>query len=237
MFKKGFTLAETLVTLVIIGVIAGITIPTLLNNSGKEQTLSGLKKVYSTLSNATRLAYIDYGPVEYWQVDEGPEGSKYFLDTYIAPYVNVLKNCGLEYKGNCEFKYKYINDPNEHKFGSDYARLILNDGAIVAMTTHLSTSSKGEPTYKVNVKVDINGSKKPNRYGRDIFLFQYVVFAGTGSTGQKFNGKLIPYSLSKDRKDIMDPNDKYSCNRKSIGESCAALIMFDNWQISDDYPW
>ena len=47
---RGFTLAEVLITLVIIGVIASMTIPTLMNKTNKQEYVSRLKKAYSTLS-------------------------------------------------------------------------------------------------------------------------------------------------------------------------------------------
>ena len=51
--KKGFTLAEVLITLGIIGMIAEMTIPTLMNNVGNQVFKVGLKKSYSVLSQAT----------------------------------------------------------------------------------------------------------------------------------------------------------------------------------------
>ncbi len=61
MQKKGFTLAEILITLAIIGVVAVLTIPTVVRNYQKTQTVTQLKKVYSALSNTTNFAIADYG--------------------------------------------------------------------------------------------------------------------------------------------------------------------------------
>ena len=58
---KGFTLAEVLITLVIIGVIASMTIPTLMNNTNKQEYVSRLKKTYSTLAQATNRIIADAG--------------------------------------------------------------------------------------------------------------------------------------------------------------------------------
>ncbi|MBQ2645652.1 type II secretion system protein [bacterium] len=55
--KKGFTLAEVLITLVIIGVIAAMTIPTLMNSTNAQEYRTGLKKAISTLNQALSLNY------------------------------------------------------------------------------------------------------------------------------------------------------------------------------------
>ena len=58
---KAFTLAEVLITLVIIGVIAAMTIPTLMNNTNNQELVSRLKKTYSELSQATNRIIADEG--------------------------------------------------------------------------------------------------------------------------------------------------------------------------------
>lgn len=57
MKKLGFTLAEVLITLVIIGVIAAMTVPTLMNNTNAQEFRSGLKKAISGVNQALTLHY------------------------------------------------------------------------------------------------------------------------------------------------------------------------------------
>lgn len=57
MKKQGFTLAEVLITLVIIGVIAAMTLPSLLGGTNKQEIKTGLQKAMSTLSQAVTLHY------------------------------------------------------------------------------------------------------------------------------------------------------------------------------------
>ena len=61
--KKAFTLAETLITLVIIGIIAAITVPTLTASWQKTRTVAALKKSHSTLSQTTYRAIGGNGPI------------------------------------------------------------------------------------------------------------------------------------------------------------------------------
>ena len=60
-FKSAFTLAEVLITLVIIGVIAALTVPTLIQNTQKQEYVTALKKAYSTLSQATQQIIAENG--------------------------------------------------------------------------------------------------------------------------------------------------------------------------------
>src|SRR5574344_2111076 len=64
--KKGFTLAEVLIVLGIIGVVAALTIPTLINSYQEKATVTRLKKVYSTLSQAYQMAIIENGEFPDW---------------------------------------------------------------------------------------------------------------------------------------------------------------------------
>ena len=59
--KAAFTLAEVLITLGIIGIVAAMTIPTLISNYQEKQTVSKLQKVYATLKNALEMAKVDNG--------------------------------------------------------------------------------------------------------------------------------------------------------------------------------
>ena len=64
--KKGFTLAEVLITLAIIGIVAAMTIPTLVNNYRKKDTTAKLKKFYSTMIQAIQLSELENGTSANW---------------------------------------------------------------------------------------------------------------------------------------------------------------------------
>src|SRR5574344_2725153 len=122
--KNAFTLAEVLITLGIIGVVAALTIPTLMQKTQDREAVSKLKKVYSTISNAYNLAVNDEGaPADNWVNTVTQMG-----DTFMK-YLSVTKDCR---SGNCEthsmttlsgttFDVGYI--PEQY--------IILSDGTIV----------------------------------------------------------------------------------------------------------
>ena len=64
--NKAFTLAEVLITLGIIGVVAAMTIPTLVQSYKKKVVESRLVKFYSTMQQAIKLSEIENGPISTW---------------------------------------------------------------------------------------------------------------------------------------------------------------------------
>jgi len=104
--NAAFTLAEVLITLAIIGVVAVMTIPTLITSYKEKQTVTQLWKVYSTLSNAFKMAETEYGTIDTWglkhtyngAVDEaGNRVNDYSAASVVAnrimPYLKVAKVC------------------------------------------------------------------------------------------------------------------------------------------------
>lgn len=64
--KKGFTLAEVLITLGIIGIVAAMTLPALVHNYKKQEIEAKIKKFYTNMAQAVKLSEIDNGPAFYW---------------------------------------------------------------------------------------------------------------------------------------------------------------------------
>ena len=81
MKEKTFTLAEVLITLVIIGIIAAITVPVIMENHRKIETAARVKKFYSNISNMINLI----------KVDNGVEYLRYYGDTDYLTSENILK--------------------------------------------------------------------------------------------------------------------------------------------------
>ena len=90
MYKKAFTLAEVLITLSIIGVIAAITVPTLMTNIEHQKTAVFLKKAHTVLNQATKMSTVDNGDYSIWDKDIEHEE---FIKQYYAPYMKVVKFC------------------------------------------------------------------------------------------------------------------------------------------------
>lgn len=200
--KYGFTLAEVLITLVIIGVVAAMTIPTVINNTKKQEYVSKLKKVYSTLTQATNLIIAEEGPVPVWSDEKG------VVHGYYKKKLVNAKECG--YNTGCfeQGPYKYLNNGysgNWDAVGS-YYKLILADGVQInlgAFNPACDTVSVDEENICMGIDVDLNGGKGPNAVGRDVFEFLL-----------KKDG-LYPRGIGKEN----------TCNNYNSGYNCAAKVL------------
>ncbi len=156
--RPAFTLAEVLITLGIIGVVAALTIPSLVNNYKKQEYSAKIKKFYSTMSQAIERSEVDNGPALYWSkdaqlyTDDGKvdwDGNAnlnaVFMKKYILPYLKYL-NEGTE-AGMQNYNYYTIN---------------LSDGSTFSV-------HNGDC---LDIMYDINGLRKPpNSDGQDTFRF------------------------------------------------------------------
>ena len=102
--RVAFTLAEVLITLGIIGIVAAMTIPTLISKYTEKQTVTHLIKVYTTLSNAFQMVNAEYGPISTWglknttSVDENDEvvydhSAQKIVAERIKPYLKISRQC------------------------------------------------------------------------------------------------------------------------------------------------
>lgn len=85
---RGFTLAEVLITLGVIGVVAAMTIPGMITNYQKKQTAIEVKKAYTELNQILKMAIADHGDPsgwDYYSENELPQ----WVQTYFEPYVKV----------------------------------------------------------------------------------------------------------------------------------------------------
>lgn len=122
--KKAFTLAEVLITLGIVGVVAAITIPTLIAGYQKKETVTALKKMYSSLTQATKM-YQAENNITYEEFDTSLSADE-FMQTYILPYVKIIKTCNNKQECYGENKLFAIDRKHQIRVGSKI--YVLSDG-------------------------------------------------------------------------------------------------------------
>lgn len=228
-YMKAFTLSEVLLTIGVIGIVAAMTLPGVIMAYKKQQTAVSLKKVYSTLLQVVRSSEADNEEMRYWNFKD----SDFLFDTYLKPYMNIL----TDYKEN-DFPVEYIpfcykSNSNCSYYGNlnNARKVILTDGTFLAISDYFI----GNNLSGVSVFVDINGFKKPNRYGRDIFMLSLQPEFGVLPYGM---GYIV--AVEEPRNPSREMLLGYSGDRRKCGIDglfCAAVIYMDNWEIKDDYPW
>lgn len=174
--KKGFTLAEVLITLGIIGVVAAMTIPTLVNNAKHRQLESSFKKAYSALSQAiSDLAAKEGGSAwaNYNYTDNvGRSGYVYtssFKDALMSSFV-VAKDCGANGCVPNATYYRNLTNTNDYMNTGNFVQgqFYLADGMLIMPMLNITLNT-------ILIHVDTNGYQKgPNRAGYDLFVFQLM---------------------------------------------------------------
>lgn len=229
MSKKGFTLAEVLITLGVIGVVAAMTLPIVIANYQKQVTVNRLKKVTSILQQAIIMSKVDNGNTWEWDFgDRTPESNEKFFKKYLFPYIKIIKNCEPEKNSECFSKYVYMFDEKtvQNEINEKWSTFILADGTAIA-----SKLNSKELTFRV----DINGKKNPNRTARDIFC--YSMFIPVSPNDDILYQNIYPCFIKYNRENIIKSNGSCASDKTSHGFGCSALIQQDGWKIAPDYPW
>ena len=231
--KIAFTLAEVLITLGIIGVVAAMTMPSLITNYRIKETVSKLKKVNTTFNNAFLQAKEENGEISDWglsnstidtDTDDGSiANSNYGRDKFLEILSRHLKTISMcKYSDNSCEVYRPTNLQGDIDNSDSYSnRLVLADGTIIghlylnntACNTNWGSGALSQSCG--SFKVDLNGSKKPNMYGKDIFQFDITV-----------NG-IVPSGIATD---ISGNNFEESCIKPSSrmnGVGCTGWIIYN----------
>ena len=204
-----FTLAEVLITLGIIGVVAAMTMPSLMQNYKRQQATARIKKFVSVINQALISAENDLGPREDWVIGEmGNSDSAYnFLNTYIKPYI---KSADIE---------------KRTLFGHNMATLRFVDGS--------QMSVKIGACY--DIWYDINGEKGPNEKGKDIFVFILCKNGGCNFNSNQVRGFYCAPTGEQfpTHGQLIDNCKNYRTNG---GQYCTILLEQNGYEFPKDYP-
>ena len=218
--KAAFTLAEVLITLAIIGVVAAMTIPTLINSYEKNVTVTKLRKFHSMMNQAIRLSEVDNGHTSSWAINKDyrafdAQQAEEFYNNYLANYIRS----------------------NEIKRTSDGVLVTMLTGDAFGIYTPSDLAFSPHIVYCVDKSscenyVEQNGDKLfYNGYpldGKHTFLF--IIKRAKGIMDTYFYGDV------KTREILKQDGVSRGCE-ELYKYFCAALIENDGWEISDDYPW
>lgn len=187
--KKAFTLAEVLITLTIIGVVAALTIPAVVFSTDEKQAIVGLKKAILTLDQAVDMARTEpvFQPNPKCYVGENGEASNVSqcadLFKYMKDIMQVEKYCEEDpVAGKCAPSFAATD-------GSCDGWNKLSQAFVTADGMSFFVYNANDPTI---IGVDINGLKSPNKWGHDIFSLQLT---GTATTMQSYRPGGCEYAV------------------------------------------
>src|SRR5574344_335975 len=248
--RSAFTLAEVLIVLGIIGIVASMTIPTLMNKVAKQEYVAGLKKFYSTQMNGWAQLLADEGvqqlvDTSLWQ---NMTGDCWILDANDAsckPFFDGLKKY---------FRFSVVTAPSYQTYALKgtkdsnyigYPVLAFADGSVMAYGVFYKTADKANAARSAQIAargghlyswqgwfyIDVNGFKKPNTIGRDIFRFS---ISGDGKLypegGKDF--ALYPGSWTWQKSSTYCGTAGSTDVSGAYGNGCAARIMDEGWQMN-----
>lgn len=220
---SAFTLAEVLIVLGLIGVIASITIPALITNYQKNQTVEKLRKAYTILSQSVKLSELDNGPNRSWDWGIGANNIRSSFNLYWGNYLKIAKYCSsyadCGYASNTIYSITGIDSGSYYYEAASRTPVILADGILLDVVSR--TAGGTNPANLIFV--DINGGALPNKYGKDVFRFVLDPIKGFMPDGYTET----PTAINTDPGSGCEVSGKY----------CAAKVMLDGWKIADDYPW
>ncbi len=230
--RAAFTLAEVLITLGIIGVVAAMTLPALMQNYQKAQTVSQLKRSYAIMQMAVSAMMAEYEGLEVSSmpfVHQKFDHKNYFdqgmFAEEISKHLNFVERGHRADESNLYMcapndnpkPYKMLGGKNFNFWAGVTYWWKLNDGSCFAISSNGWTWD--DTNGKVAFWIDINGSdKNPNQLGKDVFAFNLLR-----------NGKVVPYYTNA----VYDS----ACIKGRRGLLCSEKIINDGWQIKSDYPW
>ncbi len=217
--KIAFTLAEVLITLGIIGVVAALTLPALISNYNRHVVETRLEKFYSIMNQAAKQAEVDYGEFEYWDRATSyndADGMINFWNTYFAPYVKTLK-------------------VEKDKSNSKHIWVYLADGTKLDMFNYFNSETATDTTTSTATHIYFypKSNNITNIMGKDFFTF--FMSAATNE-----NRNIVePYKFSWDGTENGLINGQYGCrlNNDDSRHYCTALIQYNGWKIPKDYPF
>ena len=231
MKKRGFTLAEVMIAMALIGVIASLTIPTFVSSSRNKANAAKLATIVSATENALTSmiaseAANDLSETAFGQAQTDINLGKYLKlagsETSITKYYSSSNPFVTLNRGSMSgFSVSRIF---ETKNG---ALLMYKDGA-VTRANYESLGGTVDSSIGTLV-IDVNGSAKPNVWGRDAFYFRI------GNDGTLYPAGSLNFSILEDgNKDNLWDNtgSKYTCTSTSKNIGCTACLIENNYEIT-----
>ncbi len=208
--KSAFTLAEILITLAVIGIVAAMTIPNLIQSYKKKVVETKLVNFYSTINQAFQLSEIDNGQAITWEkIPKDEEGMKDWFGKYLLPYIKSPKVESSTNEKESDIKI-YFPDGSFLRYYGDAGYI-------------LQYSSIGKPKGK---------------YGVDWFYFVFSPSRG-GKQAVDKNKLIIPLmnDMHNNIETIKENCGGKMTGDTGGGAYCTYWIMLNGWKIPEDYPY
>lgn len=231
MKKIAFTLAEVLITLGIIGIVAAMTLPSLIGYFKKTEIETRLERFYSVANNALVASQAENESWDHWYFNSSldPKETAKWYNTYLKKYWKTVKN---------------------EELTSGYIVAYFPDGSLVIIKSGVDYFY-----YPDGKKYTFDNFSKRKNMGKDMFPFSF--YPQKKQSSQNYKKGIQPYISNKTQKnengnivDIQDYNytidELYSDPRRgcrnepnstTVGAYCTQVIFQNGWKIPQNYPY
>ncbi len=212
--KKGFTLAEVLITLGVIGIVAALTMPMLIPRLEKVKTEAKLKKFYSVIAQATDKAMLEHGDWSTWDYSLNAQN---FFDTYYKNQLQVLKV--------------------ENKYSGPY--IYLKDGTCATLRKNGSGAYIGTFYWKINTTCFESFIEGRNEFELGLYNFKNMKYLCNytpkmcGFSGDGVYAGDLPNYVNR-RPDKSSCTSAYSAWK---AYECYFKFVKDGMTFKDDYKF
>lgn len=269
--KLAFTLAEVLITITVIGIIAALTLPVLVAKIQKQEYVSQLKETYSIMNEGFRQSLAAEGVTSIADTSVYDDLNKSSSNTesddiqfaYFQKYFKKIERIGYatqvannvktgtftgetckQWANSGFMMYYYLHDSNKC-YGVRQENYKLINGAILNMSFFPSPLTPGAmyqyhadfsgPMKQVvgNVIIDVNGTKPPNTWGRDAFMFYLGQDGHLYAVGSDAYAKFLGHVYNVSSTTYRTP--KNGCVPKTYmgsGTYCTASVIDDGWEMN-----
>lgn len=232
--KKAFTLAEVLITLGIIGVVAALVMPSLIANHQKKVWVAQLQKAVNAWDNGMALMLSSEEVDSLGQTQLARQIQKQFGLNYYQFNTKIDDSFINKYFKVSEIHYTYPTYPtmkglNSPTFSLNNPGWYMPDGTrYYVMFDNLDNDVKN--IYYGTVWIDINGLKGPNIAGRDVFFF-YLRRDGQllANGSEQAKEELTGYISWHDDPTLCGTPGSSVMPANTTGRGCAARIIENNW--------
>ena len=230
--RFGFTLAEVLVTLGIIGVVSAMTVPSLMQNHQRKTYVTQLHKVYNEIQQALMQYQTDKNAVN---LTEAGLTSIAAVKSFLQTYFRVIETCDGVTSPCFSTTYKNMNGDNVAQSVTWGAAscVVISSGAsfCIDRPDYATISYGGYTTTYGNVFIDVNGAKGPNILGRDAYylaIFPDGVLDVNQATPVCRKQGICNGGSIKDVRGSID-----NCKTATSNSyDCFGKILNDNWEMT-----
>ena len=239
--KKAFTMAEVLITLGVIGIVAALTLPNLMGAYRKRVIETELQRAFSIISQTIKMSEVYNENAAYWSYPQTGAGSsvagrlenEQFINLYIKPYIKYIRtdreNIKIYYTDHTQsYLTNYINK---------VPQFILADGIFLQF---MPVTSGSDYVMIVYVGTTNHNQKKEFIEGRNLFAFTVNIDNSSSKVGLEPQDYLnwSCQKLENNRTTFINNCRKNQRESSGVPSSiyCSYMIYCNNWKIPDDYP-